>query len=271
MAEIRTRRLRELESLPQVQTKAVVSQSDASHSTGRRTQAALAMVIPTLQEAPNIQVVLDRVRRSLDALGIDYELLVVDDNSGDGTESIVNHIASEDKRVRLLVRTAQRGLSGAIFYGWQNTDAEVLGVIDADLQHPPEMLSSLWKAIGEGNDIVVASRYAAPDGMKEWNPLRRLLSRISTYLAAPFQNKAIRVEDPLSGFFLVRRTCLEGLQVQQQGFKILLEILVRGKARSVAEVPFVFGQRAAGESKAGLSTGLNYLWLLRKLWHERKS
>jgi dolichol-phosphate mannosyltransferase len=254
-----------------VQTRSLVSQSDAPQLTGRRTRAALGIIIPTLQEASNIQVVLDRVRRSLDGLGIDYELLVVDDNSGDGIESIVSRIAAEDKRVRILVRNAQRGLSGAIFYGWQHTDAEVLGVIDADLQHPPEILPSLWKAIGEGNDVAVASRYAAADGMKEWNPLRRLLSRISTYLATPFQKKAIRIQDPLSGFFLVRRACLEGLQVQQQGFKILLEILVCGNVRSVAEVPFVFGQRAAGESKAGLSTGLNYLWLLRKLWHERKT
>ncbi|HZR30288.1 MAG TPA: polyprenol monophosphomannose synthase [Terriglobales bacterium] len=228
----------------------------------------LAVVIPTLHEAKNIKAVLERIRGSLDPLDINYELIVIDDDSRDGTESIVKHVAQQDTRVRLLLRQNQRGLAGAIAHGWRHSQAEVLGVIDADLQHPPEVLPELWKTMQAGHDLVIASRYAAPGGMREWNLIRRLLSKISTRLAWPFQRPGIRVKDPLSGFFLVRRSSLDGISLQPEGFKILLEILVKGRIRSVAEVPFVFGLRQAGSSKADLSTGWHYLRLLERLWRE---
>jgi len=261
-----------LEFLLSVKTETTLPQPVPAYSNecSPSQPAKLALVVPTLHEALNIEAVLERIRRSLDALGIDYELIVVDDDSRDGTDVIVKRIAAQDRRVRLLVRTGERGLSGAISYGWQNSSADVLGVIDADLQHPPEVLPDLWRGM-DSHDLAIASRYAAPGGMKDWNPVRRLLSRISTKLAVPVQKKSIRVRDPLSGFFLVRRSCLDGLVVQPHGFKILLEILVRGNVRSVAEVPFVFGERARGNSKAGLSTGLDYLYLLGKLWRQRQS
>ena len=116
--------------------------------------AKLALVLPTLREADNIRAVLDRIRQSLNPLGFAYEILVVDDDSGDGIESIVQEISREDPRVRLLVRKGERGLGGAVLYGWKHTDAEVLGVIDADLQHPPELLPRLWETIDAGSDVV---------------------------------------------------------------------------------------------------------------------
>ena len=230
----------------------------------------LALVVPTLREADNITHVLDRVRHSLDPLGIEYQLIVVDDDSRDGIESLVQQVSAEDRRITCLVRSGSRGLAGAINYGWSHSKAEVLGVIDADLQHPPELLPQLWQTMLKGYDLVIASRYAAPGGMRGWNPLRRLLSRLSTRLASPLQKHSIRVSDPLSGFFLVRRSCLEDCVLQEQGFKILLEILVQGKVRTVAEVPFVFGQREGGISKAGLKTGLEYFQLLYRLWRQKQ-
>jgi dolichol-phosphate mannosyltransferase len=238
---------------------------------GSHAPARLTLVIPTLHEAANIRTVLERIGASLDPLGVPYELIVVDDDSRDGTENIVRGISAKDARVRLLVRHGQHGLAGAVSDGWKCSGAEVLGVIDADLQHPPELLSQLWEKMQAGYDIVVASRYAEPGSMRSWNPLRRVVSELGIMLANPLQRRALRVKDPLSGFFLVRRRCLEGVQLQRHGFKLLLEILVRGNIGSVAEVPFTFGMRQGGESKASLTTGLHYFYLLGRLWRKKRS
>ncbi|HMK22110.1 MAG TPA: polyprenol monophosphomannose synthase [Terriglobales bacterium] len=229
----------------------------------------LALVIPTLREAENIRVVLDRVRASLDPLGMAYEILIVDDDSQDGIEAIVVAIAAEDPRVRLLVRKGERGLGGAVLYGWKHTDADVLGVIDADLQHPPELLPRLWQAMETGSDVVLASRYAPQGGLENWHPARHLLSRMAIWLTYPLQKQGTRVQDPMAGFFMVRRSCLREVELHNKGFKILLEILVRGKVNSVTEVPFTFGPRRAGTSKANLAVGLDYFGLLWRLWRER--
>jgi dolichol-phosphate mannosyltransferase len=229
----------------------------------------LALVVPTLREADNIRAVLDRIRQSLDPLGFAYEILVVDDDSGDGIDSIVQEISKEDARVRLLVRKGERGLGGAVLYGWEHADAEVLGVIDADLQHPPELLPRLWAAMDSGRDVVLASRYAPQGGLDNWHPARHLLSKMAIWLTYPLQKRSIQVKDPMAGFFMVRRSCLKDIELHNRGFKILLEILVRGHVRSVSEIPFTFGPRRAGASKANLSVGLDYFRLLYRLWRSR--
>ena len=231
--------------------------------------ARLALIIPTLREAENIRVVLDRVRASLDPLSMPYEILIVDDDSRDGIEAIVAVIAAEDPRVRLLVRKGERGLGGAVLHGWKHSDADVLGVIDADLQHPPELLPRLWRAVEAGSDVVLASRYAPQGGLDNWHPARHLLSRAAIWMTYPLQKRGIRVKDPMAGFFMVRRSCLRDIELHNTGFKILLEILVRGKVDKVTEVPFTFGRRRAGTSKANLAVGLDYFRLLYRLWRER--
>jgi dolichol-phosphate mannosyltransferase len=230
--------------------------------------AKLAIVIPTLREAENIRTVLNRIREALDPLHIPYELLVVDDNSRDGIDTIVQEVAKADSRVRLLIREHERGLGGAVLHGWKNTEAEVFGVIDADLQHPPELLPELWK-VEAGHDVVLASRYAPLGTLDHWHPARHLLSRTAIWLTYPLQKAGIRVKDPMAGFFMVRRSALRGVELHNRGFKILLEILVRGNVRSVKEIPFAFGARRAGDSKANLRVGLDYFALLYRLWKSR--
>jgi len=228
----------------------------------------LALVIPTLCEADNIQVLLERIQKSLEPLNIPYELIVVDDDSRDGIEGLVQAVACKDERIRLLVRTGVRGLAGAVIHGWAKTDADILGVIDADLQHPPELLPQLWRAL-EGNDVVLASRYAPQGSRNNWNRFRHLISQIAIWMTLPLQRPTIRVMDPMSGFFLVRRDAIRDLALHPTGFKILLEILVRGDIRSAKEIPFSFGHRYKGRSKAGLKVGLEYLLLLAKLRKKR--
>jgi dolichol-phosphate mannosyltransferase len=226
----------------------------------------LALVIPTLCEAENISGLLDHVRCELDSLLIPYEILVVDDDSWDGTGELVSAISQEDPRVRLLVRKGQRGLSGAILHGWQNTDAAILGVMDADLQHPPELLPKLFTAIQSGLDIAIGSRYTPGGELGAWNPVRKLLSAAAVWVTLPLQKARLRAKDPMSGFFMVRRRCLEQVAFQRFGFKLLLEVLVRGRIRSIEEVPFAFGLRYRGASKANFKVAWDYALLLARLY-----
>ena len=233
---------------------------------GEAAQATLALVIPTLCEAENICSLLDHIRSVLDPLGVPYELLVVDDDSCDGTAEVVNAIAMQDPRVRLLVRKGERGLSGAILHGWQRTDAAVLGVMDADLQHPPELLPDLLAAILDDRDIVIGSRYAPGGELGQWNPARKFLSAAAVWVTWPLQKHRLRAKDPMSGFFMVRRHCLDKVRFQRSGFKLLLEILVRGRIESIQEIPFEFGRRYRGASKANLRVAVEYARLLARLY-----
>lgn len=229
----------------------------------------LALAIPSLGEAENLPLLLGRVRDVLDPLSVDYEILVVDDDSGDGTAEIVRDIACRNSRVRLLVRKGERGLAGAILYGWENSDASILGVMDADLQHPPELLPHLASAMLSGCDLAIGSRYAAGGQLGSWNPLRRLFSAAAVWATWPIQRTGLRASDPMSGFFMVRRDCLLGIPFQKSGFKLLLEILVRGRISSVKEVPFRFGPRLRGSSKANTRIALEYGRLLGRLYLSR--
>jgi dolichol-phosphate mannosyltransferase len=229
----------------------------------------LGIVIPTLNEAGNIPTLLDRLRAALEPTNVAYELIVVDDDSQDGTADVAREYAKQDSRVSVFVREGQRGLAGAVIHGWAKTEASLLGVIDGDLQHPPEVLPQLLKAVLDGKDIAIASRYAtnSKQNVADWNKARHLISRASTLATAPLQRKHLRIKDPMSGFFVLRRECIEGIDLQPQGFKILLEILVKGRIRSTVEVPFHFATRLSGKSKADFRVALHYFSLLGKLSH----
>jgi dolichol-phosphate mannosyltransferase len=226
----------------------------------------LALVVPTLNEAANIGEILGQVRAVLDGAGVPWEVLVVDDDSRDGTGDRVAAMSSVDPRIRLIVRKDERGLAGAILDGWSRSEAEVLGVIDADGQHPPGLLPALYGAIAAGRDLAIGSRYTPGAGIGDWNTVRRLLSSAAVWITWPLQRRGARARDPMSGYFLVRRACLEGIAFQRSGFKLLLEILIRGRVGSVAEIPFAFGLRAHGASKAGVRVGWDYAWLLARLY-----
>ena len=227
----------------------------------------LGLAIPTLNEAENIGPLLESLHDVLLTAPIGYEIIVVDDDSKDGTAEVAREYGRRDPRVRVFTRQGKRGLAGAVMYGWAQTDANLLGVIDADLQHPPEVLPRLLEPVMNGNDIAIASRYVSNvnNGLGDWNRLRAFISRAGTLATAPLQKKDIRIRDPLSGFFVVRRECIEGLDLQPEGFKILLEILVRARVRRPIEVPFHFGTRHAGKSKADFKVALAYFNLLGKL------
>lgn len=175
-------------------------------------------------------------------------------------------MGQEDPRVRLIVRKGERGLSGAVLKGWRSTDAPILGVMDADLQHPPDLLPALVAAILEGNDLVIGSRYTAGGVVGKWNPIRKALSTVAVWATWPIQRPGVRAHDPMTGYFMLRREVIDGIEFQPAGFKLLLEILVRGRLRKVKEVPLTFGARAAGASKANFKVGWDYAKLLLSLY-----
>jgi len=237
---------------------------------------SLALAIPTFNEAANIGPLLERIAAALAASSIAYEVIVVDDDSSDATAERVREFAARDPHVRLIVRKDERGLASAVVRGWQSSQAGVLGVMDADLQHPPELLPELWRAIQAGTDLALASRYVPSASMKGWSLTRRLLSAVGIWTTGFVVPRHRRVSDPASGFFLVRREAIAGVALAAQGFKLLLEILVlmkpvRGSIGRVVEVPFQFGVRQAGKSKGSAGVVVDYFVLLWKLRRASKA
>jgi dolichol-phosphate mannosyltransferase len=189
--------------------------------------------------------------------GLDYELIFVDDST-DGTEAVLAEVSQDDARVVVHHREQGNGLAGAVVAGFGLSRGRTMGVLDADLQHPPDILPVLLRRLDEtGADVAVASRYLPGSGRPGLSPWRRAVSQATRLLAWAMLSGARRSSDPLSGCFVVRRRVLEGVSLRPVGFKILLEILARGRYRRVAEVPYVFGERSAGQTKATPRQGLD--------------
>ncbi len=216
----------------------------------------LSVVVPTYNEAENIGTLFERVTAAL--AGLDFEVVFVDDST-DGTERIIAELTRSAPRLRIVHRTNRRGLASAVADGIALSTGDVICVLDADLQHPPEAMRVLMDGLERtGADLAIASRYL-PGGSYDFTLARRIVSRIATALAWLLVRRARSVSDPLSGFFAFRRRVVDGVHLQPIGFKILLEILVRGHVGCVVEVPYRFGARGAGKSKLTQAQHIEYL------------
>jgi dolichol-phosphate mannosyltransferase len=226
----------------------------------------ISIVIPTYKEADSIREVIRRAGTALIQSGEDFELIVVDDNSGDGTAELAEQLSGEF-HVRVLRRPGRRGLATAVVDGWKLARGDLLGVIDADLQHPPEILNALAAALRRSNaDLAVASRYIAGGGTSDWELGRRVISWGATHLAASvLPLKLSAVSDPMSGMFVVRAAAIAGANLSPLGYKILLEILAKGRIEHIVEVPYQFEERSRGSSKLGLRQYGEYLAHLVRL------
>ncbi len=226
-----------------------------------------SLIIPTYLEAGNINKIIRKLSSLLDeSIPGDYELIVVDDNSPDGTWEVASSMMSKFPQLRVMRRENERGLSSAVIRGWQCARGRVLGVIDGDLQHPPHILLQLLKAIEKGADLAVASRHIEGGGVSSWSFIRRFLSRGAQLLGLIILPGVIgRVSDPMSGYFMVRRSCVEDTIFNPIGYKILLEVLARGRVNEIAEVGYVFCERQDGESKVSWRHYLDYIRHLLKL------
>jgi dolichol-phosphate mannosyltransferase len=216
----------------------------------------ISIIIPTYNERDNIVPLVERIAHAM--TGRDYEIVFIDDNSRDGTADVVAGLAGKYP-VRIMVRKNERGLASAVVFGIKRTEGKLVVVMDADLQHPPEVLPALIKKAEEGADIVVGSRYVPGGGCEGWSRTRRIISAGAGALAHLFLPPTRKIKDPMSGFFAFRRGVVDPDRLSPIGYKILLEILMEGKFRSYAEVPFTFVSRSAGESKLNARQHLDYL------------
>jgi dolichol-phosphate mannosyltransferase len=212
-----------------------------------------SLVIPTYNEKANLLELYGKLVSVLDSLSFDYEIIIVDDDSPDMTWRIAEDLAKQDKRVKVIRRTQQRGLASAVISGWASSQGEILGVIDADLQHPPEILSDMLRRIFYDNevDIVIASRYVAGGRVLNQNCWQVIKSRLAILLGRLLIPRIFElVKDPLSGYFILRREIIEVKQLSPIGYKMLLEVLAKCSYKNILEIPFIFTQRKRGRSKA---------------------
>jgi dolichol-phosphate mannosyltransferase len=223
--------------------------------------AVLSIVVPTYNERDRLANLVEVVCRAFRAALLQGEIVVVDDNSPDGTGAIADEL-SRSYPLRVVHRAGKLGLGTAVIEGFKAAQGTVLGVMDADLSHPADLLPAMAAVLhSTHSDMVIGSRYIPGGGSKDWSGARLLMSKFACLLAAP----VTPVRDATSGFFLVRREAIDGVAISAGGFKICLELLVRGRIRAVAEVPYVFVGRTAGESKMNHREALGYLVQLRDL------
>ena len=225
--------------------------------------APVSIVVPTFREAAGLRALIERVQGALAGCGWEWELLVVDDDSRDGTEDMVA-VLEKSAPVRLHVRREPpRDLSRSVLLGIRLARFDRVVVMDADLSHPPERIPDLLEALDAGAELALGSRYVRGARLdRGWSRTRHMSSRLATALARPL----VTCADPLSGFFAADRHTLPAPErLRPIGYKIALELMVRGRLR-VSEVPIVFHDRHIGSSKMSWRTLLAYLRQLARLY-----
>lgn len=227
----------------------------------------ISIVVPTYNESGNIEDLLQAVSQTLE--GYDYEIIIVDDNSPDGTARIVQELAMEDDRIKLLVRSGKLGLGSAILDGFKMVKGNYFLMIDADLSHRPEDIKRLIDN-RKGADILIGSRYMKGGKIAGWSMKRKIISRVATRLVKLFFN--LSVKDPISGFALYRKEIFNRLdgRLKPIGYKLLLEILVKSPGLTVNEIPITFINRRAGKSKLKIDEILKFIKLCLNLRNIRE-
>jgi dolichol-phosphate mannosyltransferase len=222
----------------------------------------LSIVVPTYNERERLAELVDAVFAAGRGAHLEIELVIVDDNSPDGTGVLADELA-RTRSMKVVRRAGKLGLGTAVVAGFSVASAPVVGVMDADFSHPPALVPVLFAAMKSTNaDVVVASRYVRGGSTPDWPWSRRLLSRIGCWLARPIAP----IRDAASGFFLIRADLARNVRIQAGGFKICLELLVRGAPNRVVEIPYLFADRELGESKMSLREAAGYLIQLRDLY-----
>jgi len=235
---------------------------------------SLSILVPTRNEADNVAPLLQRLERCLDGSGERTEVVFIDDSDDDTPDQVRRAAASSSLAVRLVARAPGEragGLGGAVIAGAREASGEWVCVMDGDLQHPPELVPVLLeRAQSQGADLVLASRLAPGGSVGKMSAGRAAISRTLAWTTMRLFPEALTgVTDPMTGFFVVRRGALRLEQLRPDGFKILLEILVRTPGLRVAEIPFRFENRVAGRSKAGVAEMARLLRTLVRLGVER--
>jgi len=232
----------------------------------------VSVVVPTYNERDTLPLLLRRLSAVVGRPRAEAEVIVVDDSSPDGTGEVAAMAGAElgdVLPVAVLTRPGKGGLASAVLAGVRQAHGDVLVIMDSDLSHPPEVVPALLGAIAGGADLAVASRYLPGGGIGRWPAWRRMLSWGATRLART--TLGVSVHDPMSGFFACRRSVFEGVEFEGLGYKLLLELVVSGRAGRIQEVPYRFEERAGGSSKLGSGEIVNYVRLLGRLRGRRRA
>ena len=225
----------------------------------------LTMVVPTYNERDRLEELVTTLFAVCGIARVALELVIVDDNSPDGTGALADSLSARHRLV-VVHRAGKLGLGTAVVAGLAVASAEVVGVMDADFSHPPSLVPKMRAVFAATRaDALVASRYVAGGSTPSWPFRRRFLSRTACALARPLSP----IRDAASGFFLIRRDIARGVTIQAGGFKICLELIVRGRPARLVEIPYQFDDREAGESKMSLREAAGYLVQLRDLYQVR--
>ena len=236
-----------------------MNSSEEVKNMGNADRPLVSIIVPTYNERENLPILVERIDKALKNK-YSYEIIVVDDNSPDRTWEVALKLAGKGYPVKLVRRPGKLGLGTAVLDGLKKANGVYVVVMDADLQHPPEVLPKLLdKALKEKADIVVASRYIQGGGVEGWSIIRKIISKGATLIAKILLPQARRTTDPMSGYFLFRKEIIEGIELNPLGYKILLEILVKAKYSKVVDVPYVFHRRLHGESKLGVGEMWKYI------------
>jgi dolichol-phosphate mannosyltransferase len=223
---------------------------------------SLTMVVPTYNERERIAELVAAVFSACHAAGLDLELVIVDDNSPDGTGAAADELATK-YRMKVVHREGKLGLGTAVVAGFGVASSDVVGVMDADFSHPPSLVPKMWAVFrATGADALVASRYVPGGGTQNWPFVRRVMSRLGSFLARGLSP----IQDATSGFFLIRRSIATSTRIKAGGFKIALELIARGRPERLVEVPFVFDERRRGESKMSRKEAIGYFIQLKDLY-----
>jgi len=207
----------------------------------------ISIVIPTYNEKDNIKKLVSEIENALGKLN--YEVIFVDDNSPDGTADSIRKL--DKKNIRVIERAGKLGLASAVVAGVQKSKGDIIVVMDADISHPPEVIPKMIENICGGCDIAVGSRFVSGGGVVGWPAHRKMISLGATNIAKFMLG--VKCNDPMSGFFAVKRSCFERLNFRIRGYKILLNILVDNRKATISEVPYTFENRTKGKSKMSLN------------------
>lgn len=223
----------------------------------------LSIIVPTYNESDNVARLISRIDESIGSV-VDYEIVFVDDSTDD-TPEILKLISDKHSNIKYIHREISTGLGTAVVDGFALAHGDVLTVMDADLQHPPELLLQMLKGVESGADIVIPSRFIAggDDGGLRFH--RKVISGVARYLGKIALKKLRKISDPTSGYFLFRRDVISEVTLNPIGWKILIEILAKGNYQSVVELPYEFQNRKYGTSKMSLKQQWNYIKHLASL------
>ena len=225
--------------------------------------AKVSIIVPTYNEKQTIERLVEGVFEALN--GASFELIIVDDGSPDGTGELADQLATARPNLRVIHRPAKSGRGTALVEGMKAADGDIFGIMDGDMQHPPDVLRKLLDEAEAGADVAIASRYVGGGGTEDRSAARSIVSKGALWLSHLFLPQTRHVKDTQSGYFLFHRKVVDGVSIDVRGFTALVEVLAKGKYAKTVEVPYTFRRRVAGESKLGGTEVLRYVAQLLRL------